>query len=288
MAYFMSFLNKPINNENFSILCNLLFDELISKIPTPTLDIHAPVLIRSRPNDDMNLFSEEWQISYNSRCPEKINPGRFNSPRQPMFYACAPGETSETNDLRLTSCLESDKSILSERNTKPIQYFTSGIWHIQKPLKVINLCYNENLMIANPTMKENVNAFIKEIYNIFPSASAPFIIEFWKFICDLAAKKDEIGSEHFLSTAFSTATFAYYREVMKKELDGIVYSSPVTKNYGINIVLNPNVVDTFLSLKSVYMIKFERDKNNSKLYDIGICSKEVAVTNGKFELTIDY
>jgi len=180
------------------------------------------------------------------------------------------------------------KNILSESNTKPIQYFTSGIWHLKKPLKVINLCYNENLMIANPKMKGNVNSFVKEIYNIFPSASAPFIIEFWKFICDLAAKKDEIGCEHFLSTAYSTATFAYYREVMKKELHGILYPSPVTKNHGINIVLNPNVVDDFLSLKSVYMIKFERDKNNLKHYDIGICSKEVPVTNGKFELTIDY
>jgi len=90
MAYFISFLNKPVNDENFSILCNLLFNELINKIPVPTLDVHVSVLIRSRPNDGENLFSEEWQISYNSRETEKINPGRFNGPRQPMFYACAP------------------------------------------------------------------------------------------------------------------------------------------------------------------------------------------------------
>ena len=178
MAYFVSFLNKPINDANFYILCDLLFRELINKIPTPTLNVPTLFLIRSRPNEGEKLFSEEWQISYNSRNPEKINPGRFNGPREPMFYACIAGEKSKTNDFRLTSCLESDKSVLSESNTKPVQYFTSGVWRLKKPLNVINLCNNEQLMIANPKMKGKINTFIKNIYNTFPSASALFIIEF--------------------------------------------------------------------------------------------------------------
>lgn len=284
MVDFLTYLHKPITNENFSHICNLLYNGMIDKIPIPSFDYHAPMMIRSRPNFDNKMFGEEWEISYNSRRLDLIKPGRFNMPNQGMFYGCGPGQETSKEDFEVTSCLESYKDVLSPINKERFQYFTTGVWEVHTPLKLINLGHNENLMLANPMLKTGIDFFMRELRNIFPASSYEFIIEFWNFFCDLAARKNEIGAEHFLSTAFSTATFAYYKVVYPKEINGILYASPITNNFGINIVLNPEAVDAHMKLKSVFMLKWIRDKDNPKHYTIERCSDEVPVIDGKFRL----
>lgn len=289
MAEFRSYLDKPTNNENFAILCNLVYRNFVNRIPIPSIEIHAPILIRSRPNFGDKMFAEEWEISYNSRNPEKIGPGRFNMPGRAMFYGCAPGEPTEKEearkeDFQLTSCLEACHQLLDDSNNEPYQYFTCGIWEITKPLVVNNLGLNENMMAANHSLKRNIENFIVDLKKTFSAESVQLILEFWKFISDLAAQKNQTGGEHFLTTAYSTAMFAYYRDVLPKEIDGIFYPSPITHNYGINVVVKPEIVDTHLQLKSVYMIKFERDAGDPKRYDIAKCSDEVPVIESKFKL----
>jgi len=51
---FKSFREKPITAENFSCICDICF-YLIDNIPTPTIRIDVPFILRSRPNYDKSL-----------------------------------------------------------------------------------------------------------------------------------------------------------------------------------------------------------------------------------------
>jgi hypothetical protein len=286
IGYFKSFRKKPINEENFSELCNTLY-YLIDLIPLPTISIDLPFIIRSRPNEGAVLFSEEWEISYNSRATDIIGAGRFNRPKESMFYGCGFGENADKNDFIITACLESCKKILDPGNTSPFQYFTVGQWKVNQHFEVINLCYNEGLLSINPKIKKRVDLFIQDLEVKFGVSGSRVICEFWRFLTDLAAKKEEVSADHFLTSAVFTVIGTYYQREMNRTINGIFYPSPITRNEGINLVLTPDAVNRLLTLEKVCMVKFERWKSDPKHYNIFQCSKVADVAGNKFILEID-
>ena len=112
LAFVESFASRPIEESEFTNIANsFLF--LIQNIPLITIELDALGLLRSRPNKEGEIFSEEWQISYNSRCPNSIVLGRFNRQYESVFYGAVPTE-NENASMSLTSTLESCKEILDK------------------------------------------------------------------------------------------------------------------------------------------------------------------------------
>jgi len=281
---YKSYHDKPINQDNFYAAFLLCYN-LVGRIPLPMYYLDVTYIIRSRANLETEIFSKENEISYRTINTSSILVGRFNRPQESMFYATVASENDTKSNPFITSCLEACKEILDENNTKPFQYFTTGYWHLNEPFYVFNLCFNEKFIDENPKFKEYTTKYTAEIRTLFKRKVADFIIDFWYFLSDLAGKKSESESDHFLTTIFWCAVKSYLTTIYKIEANGIAFTSSMTENSGVNLVLTPKAVDKYLCLKSSLMFKFTRNPNNYKTYRVDQCSDECIVREKRFALT---
>lgn len=284
---FKSYHEKSINQENFQAALNLCYS-LICRVPLPMYYFDVNYLIRTRPNWPDEIFTEEWQISYNSRNTSGIILGRFNLPQEPMFYGCVASENTIRSYFLVPSCLESCKELLDTNNKKPFQYLTTGKWYLKEPFYVFNLCFNEKFLSENQKFREYVTQYIETLRISLKNEVTDFIVDFWYFLSDLAGKKSECEADHFLTTAFWCAVKIYFITVLKEEPNGIAFTSSMTDNSGVNIVMTTQAVDKYLFLKSAFMIKYTRKLNNPKSYDIKQCSDECVVDSNRFSLAKNF
>ena len=271
----MSFLNKPINQDNFQEVLNHCY-YLVDKIPLPLIPVDTNFIVRGRANYNGEVFTDQREISYNSENKDKIELNRFNRPKESMFYGAVPA--SDQGRLIGTISLESCKELIDDKNTTREQYFTFGKWYIRESFLVLNLCFNDRVVEVNPELKKGIEHYLNDVQKMMPSNSAKFITEYWKFFSALACKKHESDQQYFITTAFMCAVREYYKE----SFNGIAYPSSMTENEGVNIVLMPEAVDKYLNLKQVFMYKFSRDPNNPKYYHSGKCSQIAEVTEERF------
>jgi hypothetical protein len=241
-------------------------------------------MIRSRPNGQDEMFTEEWQISYNNHYPLKIKLGRFNRPSEPMFYGCVSSENKIKSHFLITSCFESCKELFDENNKAPFQYFTTGKWFLKEPFHIFNLCFNEKFLNENPKFNEYITQYIEILRALFKKKVTDFIVDFWYSLSDLAGKKSECDHDHFITTIFWCAVKTYIIKDLKSEANGIIFTSSMSENSGVNIVLTPEAVDKYLYLKSVFMAKFIRKSDIPPLHDLEQCSDECFTENKRFSL----
>jgi hypothetical protein len=71
---------------------------------------------------------------------------------------------------------------------------------------------------------------------------------------------------------------------MNTRVDGVVYSSANTESAGMNIVLNPDLIDSkIIYADMTIMYKTQRKPNNPKHFDFTDASNEVQIgPDGKF------
>ncbi len=280
IEYFKSFRHKPINQDNFFEAyktCYLLF----GKIPLASTRIDVNFILRGRPNLTQNHFKEEWEISYNSKNKHRIQLGRFNRPLDPMFYGSVPDELGD-NHFALVAAMECYKELFNEENTTIKQYFTFGKWYLNTHFEVVNLCNDDKCLSTNPSLNISTKKHEELINKTFPSKAAGFIIEFWKFLSQLAGSKYENEHDHFITTAFICAIINYRKNEMNLETHGALYPSTMTENNGLNVVLTPDTVDKFLNLRSAFMVKFSRNPANFKNFGVEQCTEEAMVINHEF------
>lgn len=279
---FKSFREKPITQETFQELFNICY-LLCDKIPLAVTKINSPYILRGRPNDEHQMFTAESEISYRLTNTNEIALGRFNRPGESVFYGTLPDEVG-TAHFGAAASLECCKRLVSPDNKDLYQYITFGKWYVLEPFYVINFCNDNKLLQVNPGLRKATLDHEQYIKQLFPGEPARFIIEFWKFLSELAGKKQEIDQDHFLTTAFLCAIIEYRKRVYQSPTAGAIFPSTMTENEGINIVLTQAAVNKFLSLKKVHMAKFIRRIDDPKAYDIYPCAKEVQVINHNFQL----
>ncbi len=112
---------------------------LLDNLPIHALPlIEGSTLLRARPNLDEKIFSHQEEISYNTKYREKIGPGRFNLPKESMFYAAIQADEYQDSWLK-TGAIECYKDLVNSDVLDPNQVFTFGLWQTIKPLYVIIL-----------------------------------------------------------------------------------------------------------------------------------------------------
>jgi hypothetical protein len=241
-----------------------------------------PQIIRGRPNKENEMFCQESDISYisNKEDFDKISLGRFNRKRESMFYGAIPTENKETDYIK-TSMLECCKELSSF--TVERQLITVGGWLVKEKFHVINLCFDEKHYKDNPNFKEHLDEYLNKLDECYSFEMAHFVKHFLKFFSALSSTKLGDNTSYFITTALFVAIKDYYEKVKKEKIWGLIYPSAITDAKGLNIVLTPDAVKSFLQLYHVTQAEFVKMKGNNG-YSYRKCSDMVKVIDNEFRL----
>ncbi len=234
--------------------------ELIHRLPLP-VNTYNSFVLRSRPNFLGQIFETATQISYNPKFDES-KAGRFNLAGESVFYGAVPLNNEESNGA-LTTTLESLKEIFDEKHEIKEQYYTIGKWELIKPFYLFILTFFDEA-INNCSEVRRINEIYRNhLKAICNEKDRLKCNRFYGYISKFASKKCENENEYLVTTAFFHALKQYYGDEV-----GLLYSSSMTENKGLNIVLPTNVIDNgYLRLADVVMYKAVRNPNNPKQFN---------------------
>ncbi|MEO6638904.1 MAG: hypothetical protein ABIN25_11535 [Ginsengibacter sp.] len=139
-------------------------------------------------------------------------------------------------------------------------------------------------------LRININSAMEEIDSLLNSLKAEVGKEeadfFLKEICYELIFRLPLPVNYFEDTFILRGRPNYNGEIFKNAKLGILYSSSMTDNTGLNIVLSKDIIDTqFLDLDAVMMYKGVRDPANSKKINFPKCSSLAKVdAHGNFSL----
>lgn len=270
-------LSQPV--ANFEVLKKICF-RIISTVPLPVYSFEKSFILRARPNFNGEVFKNKSEISYNP-CKEKVKPSRFNLQGEPVFYG-AMALKSENADGALTTICESFKDLFDSNYKIKEQYLTIGRWQIMKPISLILFTFFPNAEQKNSYL-HRINPFYREFINSACSESDYQKCQIvYNYISEQAARKVDSQNNYLFTTAF----FHTLKEFYGNEI-GIMYSSSMTDNNGISLVLSKEVVDNnYLLLDFVAMYKCRRNPSNPREFRIYPCSREaIPDEGGNFHLS---
>lgn len=235
-------------------LSNMCYD-LLCRVPVPLVEIDTAFLVRSRPGYEINgkVYSTIGDVSYN---PIKRNCrlGRFNEDGEQVFYAGVPSRMPK-GALSIASILESDKDIINDKIVNGGNRFvTVSRWHLNQRIRVANFTICESAIQNNYTVLETSYHFINSMARKFTPESCESMLSLFNYISEKAAHKGNELFNYRITNAFKRALEKYYGPA----INGILYSSAMTENNGLNVVLNKRVIDSnFLKLDGVCVYKIE-------------------------------
>lgn len=268
-------LNKK--EADFYILEDICFN-LISILPIPVFNYSESFILRARPNYNGEIFTRTSQLSYNPTQSE-IELGRFNLKGEPVFYGAIPIASKE-NHGALTAITESYKDLFNKQADFRFIYLTIGRWQVDKPIPLIVLTFWEKL--NHSFHIKNLNpAFIEQLSKVFSKEDKKKCELLYNYISEKAGRFSDTTNNYLLTTAFYHAIRRKYGNKV-----GILYSSVMTENKGLNVALSKEIVDEkFIHLDFVVMYKCLRNPSNSKAYNIIPCSKSASIDyNGEFKI----
>ncbi len=185
----LSFLYKPISNDNFQAIFDICFD-VIGFIPLASIMIDYKLvhfILRARANYNGEIFCQQEEISYNSRNIKDITANRFNRPQESMFYGTLPSDKQERFVAGVS--LECCKDLINDKSQVKIQYLTFGKWIVKKSFPVLNLCFNNNALLAHPGLNNLINNQLSEMKAKIPAQSFNAISEFWQQFSDIVSER---------------------------------------------------------------------------------------------------
>jgi len=239
---------------------------LISKIPLSIQYFENPFLLRARPNENGEVFKHQTEVSYNTLNKDKILCGRFNLRKESLFYSTLPYST-ETSSGQLACIVESYKDIYKEGNTEIRKYFTVSKWKINRKFKACNLSFYDVAINKNINTKDLAAPISHFLDNAVSSEDREKCFEFYSFISRKAGVRDDSENNYKLTAAF----YHSLRKCYGNDI-GIVYSSAMSENNDLNIVLTPEIVDSCLELENIGMFVWTPDRNVPKTGTIVPCS----------------
>jgi hypothetical protein len=239
--------SKNLTSVSYEEIYDLLKNG-IKFIPLPIAKIWANANIdRVRQNKEIALFRHIDDLGYikDKNVIDNIltSFGRANNPHQVMFYGAL--ETTLIDKPRLTAIAETSHIFrIPGTDCTDGEHYTVSRWETQKELFVVEVVFSEYALKNNPDIVksfENQTKLLKE-HNLEPQEFA-FHLEFLKFISEEFSKRVTNAEEYKISAAYTNLA------LLHPDVSGIIYPSVQTDYFGINIVLTPEVVDTFIKPK---------------------------------------
>lgn len=261
-------------------LGDIAFDELVAisykivcRVPIPVVQVDVPYIVRCRPNEHLQIFKNVSELSYNP-FEEKIDYGRFNLKREPIFYAVSPSKPINNFPEELATIFETckdlkQKDVIISAN----RYVTVSYWKISKTFFAVILSLYGDAVSKNFTL-QNMNSFFEKIFdNKFTSESKKVISALYLYLSSKASCIKESNNDYLITTAFRHALGRYYEQ----EIRAIIYSGADSDNHCINIALTKKTVDE-------NYIKFDR----AIMYEIRPTKKIEPFSEFAFPLRDDY
>lgn len=276
------YFQLPITEQHFNEVFNIWF-QLISVLPLPNILADANFILRSRPSNEFEVFNDEADISYNSKCPDRIGQGRFNRPTEAVFYGTLPSDEQEKFISAVS--IESYKELISERNKNDVIYYHFCKFLVKRPFSVINLCFEPRVLNQHTGLNRHVLAHIQNLKDNLPQESFEAIIRFWHYISRLASERKLCDQHYMITTAMFCAIRNYYETRTTEIVNGMIYPSPMVYGNAVNIVMMPNAVNQFLKADDCFIFKYIRSDENEKSFETDICSKPSKVSGGKLNIS---
>src|SRR5450631_63223 len=201
------YFQLPITEEHFNDVVNIWY-QLVSALPLPIISADVKFILRSRPNKELEVFDDEADISYNSKRPDLINPGRFNRPNEAVFYGTLPSDEQEKFITAVS--IESYKELISEGNTNDVLYYHFCKFIVKSSFPVLNLCFEPRVLTLHPGLNRHVMAHIQNLKENLPLESFEAIIRFWHYISRLASERKLCDQHYMINTALFCAVRHYY------------------------------------------------------------------------------
>jgi hypothetical protein len=276
------YFQLSITEEHFNDVFNIWY-QLVSELPLPIISVDANFILRSRPSKEFEVFNDEADISYNSKCPDRIGPGRFNRPVEPVFYGTLPSDEQEKFIAAVS--IESFKELISEGNIHDVLYYHFCKFLVKSPFPVMNLCFESRVLNQHPELNKVVMAHIQNLKDNLPPKSFEAIIRFWLYISRLASERKLCDQHYMINTALFCAIRHYYETRTTDLVNGMIYPSPMVYGNAINIVMMPHAVDLYLQADDCFIFKYIRAEDNVKSFETNICSKPSKVSGGKLNIS---
>lgn len=276
------YFQLPITENHFDDVVNIWY-RLISVLPLPIISADVNFILRSRHSKEFEIFRDEADISYNSKCPDRIGPGRFNRPTEAVFYGTLPSDEQEKFIAAVS--IESYKELISEGNINDVQYYHFCKFLIKSPFPVVNLCFDPRVLNHHPGLNKLVMAHIQNLKDNLPKESFEAIIRFWHYISRLASERKLCDQHYMINTALFCTIRHYYETRATELVNGMIYPSPMVYGNAVNIVMMPHAVDQYLKADDCFIFKYIRSENNKKSFETDICSKPSKVSGGKLNIS---
>lgn len=217
----------------------------IKFIPLPIAKLWKNAYIdRVRPNKGTTLFKHIDELGY-IKDENVINNyltsfGRANNPHQVMFYGAL--ETTLIDKPRLTAIAETSHIFrIPGTDCEDGEHYTVSRWETQKELFIVEVVFSEYALKNNPDIAksfQNQRKLLQE-HNLEPQ-EITFHLDFLKFISEEFSKRVTNPEDYKISAAYTNLA------LLHPDVSGITYPSVQTDYFGVNIVLTPEIIDTYV------------------------------------------
>lgn len=287
LLYIDEFTNLSYSAQRYSDvkeICKILFNNVPFMITT----LEPTYISRVRRNTK-SLFASQEDISYNKNL-ESITAGRFNMEGQSVFYGCLSTYEADGRSINYgNQCpmFEVFKEISGGGGVKFPVFFTIGFWKAKAAMDVLNLCFEDDHLKANPALSEPVNDFIGLLKAQCSNPVREYTLSVWRYFSSLSRRWD--GRNHqnyyYMLTAFFDAFMETYHESTGEVCEAIIYPSAMTQAKGLNIVMTPDLVNRYLTLDQVQMYSL---RSRSIEFGYEPITPVVAVKNNTFVFDADF
>lgn len=245
---------SDFDNDTFGLL-QLMWRLLIAQIPLPVVELNFSFLARIREITG-ELFTQESEISY----PPACDWGRFSFPGSPMFYAAVPHDDEQR--WIGAGVLECCKELVDDSSTKNEFEFCIGRWFLKRPIQVLNLCFHEEHLSRNPQLATTIAEFLQAIETVANPDAYQVIRRAWDTLTYYATKGNPSCADYFKSTSLLAAIRTHYHATRQFDIHGVLYPSVMTEYDGLNVVLSPGAVDSFLELREALAFRVKRNPDD--------------------------
>lgn len=278
------FKDRPCNEEEMKALLNACLS-LIGIVPFHICKTTSKGIMRSRRNEGDEIFSKTQHLSYNNNVSQ-VSGGRFNLSGQPMFYGSLPTFNKDGKYINYGSqvaLFEVCKELKTHQSLTFPSFFTVGCWDTSEELIILNLCHDREHLNQNCRLQESIEEFDSNLELTYSKAEIDFFKEVWQYFSVMSRTWNELDNWHYnILTSLLLAIQLHYYRTNKIEIDGVIYPSAMTDAKGLNIALEPHVVDKKLRLVSAQMYVL---KHRGLPYGYQSMTDAITVENGQFQFT---
>ncbi len=213
--------------------------KIVCRVPVLVVEVNVPYIVRCRPNENLQLFKNVSELSYNP-FEDKIDYGRFNLKREPIFYAVTPSKPKNKFPEELATIFETCKDLKKQDIVLSAnRYVTVSYWTVTKSFFAVVLSLYDDAINKNLTLEHMHNFFENVFENKFTPESRQIISTLYTYLSSKASCIKESNNDYLITTAFRHALEKYYGQ----EVKAIIYAGADSDNHCINIALTKNSVD---------------------------------------------